>query len=350
VMDDFFWIYVIGGLPYVLFTRALQHSPRSDRRQAAFVILKIVRHLWKSHGGLLAVGVLAALGAEVALPTGAPFMVRAFFASGWPLFVWNVVSRFDGPDFDRYDKSAMLGLGVKLFYVPLMTVFFSDQFPHLVTNYEWIMGPDFHLDKVTIKNVHDVAYTIVFSVDVGLAWCGYAISSRWIKNTIFTTEPTFFGWSMALLCYPPINQTQGHYFGSPSENAFFSLPSPFAVKVFAIASILSFSVYTSATVMFGLRFSNLTHRGIVTTGPYALIRHPAYASKNFSWWCVMLPPVIWEVWTQKNATPLLGVVGMVVQSTIYYWRAITEERHLMRDEEYRRYMKKVPYRFIPGVL
>ena len=122
------------------------------------------------------------------------------------------------------------------------------------------------------------------------------------------------------------------------------------MKVFAIASILSFSVYTSATVMFGLRFSNLTHRGIVTTGPYALIRHPAYASKNFSWWCVMLPPVIWEVWTQKNATPLLGVVGMVVQSTIYYWRAITEERHLMRDEEYRRYMKKVPYRFIPGVL
>ena len=64
----------------------------------------------------------------------------------------------------------------------------------------------------------------------------------------------------------------------------------------------------------------------------------------------MLPPVIWEVWTQKNATPLLGVVGMVVMSTIYYWRAITEERHLMRDEEYRRYMKKVPYRFIPGVL
>src|SRR5262249_41755421 len=82
VMDDFFWIYVIGGLPYVLFTRALQHSPRSDRRQAAFVVLKLVRHLWTHPRGLVAVGVLAAIGAEVALPAGAPFVERAFFASG----------------------------------------------------------------------------------------------------------------------------------------------------------------------------------------------------------------------------------------------------------------------------
>jgi protein-S-isoprenylcysteine O-methyltransferase Ste14 len=64
----------------------------------------------------------------------------------------------------------------------------------------------------------------------------------------------------------------------------------------------------------------------------------------------MLPFVLWEVWTQKSATPLLQVVGMVFMTGLYYWRAITEERHLMRDEEYRRYMKKVRYRFIPGVL
>jgi protein-S-isoprenylcysteine O-methyltransferase Ste14 len=317
VMDVFWWIYVYGGLPYVFLTRALQHSPRSDRRQAAFVVMKAGRHLWAR--------VTRSRDEEEEGEARAPL-------------------------FDRYDKSAMLGLFVKLFYVPLMLVFFGDQFTHLVKNYEWLLGPDFKLANVSMKDVHNVSYTVVFSVDVGLAWCGYAVSSRWIKNTIFSAEPTFLGWSVALLCYPPINQTQGHYYGSPSENAFFSLPSPFAVKVFAIASILSFSVYTSATVMFGLRFSNLTHRGIITTGPYALIRHPAYASKNFSWWCVMLPPVVWEVWTQKNATPLLGVVGMVVMATIYYWRAITEERHLMRDEEYRRYMKKVPYRFIPGVV
>jgi protein-S-isoprenylcysteine O-methyltransferase Ste14 len=103
-------------------------------------------------------------------------------------------------------------------------------------------------------------------------------------------------------------------------------------------------------VCFGLRFSNLTHRGIISRGPYAIVRHPAYAAKNFSWWCVMLPSVLWEIWTQRSAAPLLQVVGMVLMSGIYFCRAITEERHLSRDQEYRNYMKKVPYRFIPGVL
>ncbi len=41
---------------------------------------------------------------------------------------------------------------------------------------------------------------------------------------------------------------------------------------------------------------------------------------------------------------------MLIMSGIYYARAITEERHLSRDPEYQLYMKKVPYRFIPGVL
>jgi len=34
---------------------------------------------------------------------------------------------------------------------------------------------------------------------------------------------------------------------------------------------------------------------------------------------------------------------------IYTVRALTEERHLMKDPEYRAYCKKVKYRFIPGV-
>jgi protein-S-isoprenylcysteine O-methyltransferase Ste14 len=39
-----------------------------------------------------------------------------------------------------------------------------------------------------------------------------------------------------------------------------------------------------------------------------------------------------------------------MMSAIYYWRAITEERHLSEDAEYRVYAKKVRYRFIPRVI
>jgi len=319
VMNTFFSIYLYGGMPYVLLTRALQYAPRSDRRQAAFTVIKTVRRL---------VARLRRVDQET---------LEAL------------------PALDRYDKSALLGLLVKLFFVPLMTVFFGDQFSHLVKNYEWMLGDGFKLSNVNLRDVHNVSHSVIFAIDVGLAWCGYVVSSRWIKNTLFSTEPTWEGWTVALLCYPPINRTLGVYYSAPPEDAFFAIPNPTVVAFFAILSILSFTVYTSATVMFGLRFSNLTHRGIITTGPYALVRHPAYASKNFSWWCVMLPYALYEIylgrpWATRDWSSCLPVLGMMIMSGIYYRRALTEEQHLSRDAEYRIYMKKVPYRFIPGVL
>src|SRR3546814_20885855 len=47
--------------------------------------------------------------------------------------------------------------------------------------------------------------------------------------------------------------------------------------------VLLTAIYAWATVAFGLRFSNLTHRGILTHGPYRWTRHPAYLSKNLFW-------------------------------------------------------------------
>ncbi len=319
VMDTFFMIYVYGGMPYVLVTRALQHAPRSDRRQAAFTVIKMTRRM---------------LGRLRRLDQAAMDAL---------------------PAFDRYDKSALLGLLVKIFFVPLMTVFFADQFSHLVKNYEWMMGDTWQLANVNLRDVHNVSHSVIFAIDVGLAWCGYVLSSRWIKNTIFSAEPTWEGWAVALLCYPPINRTLGSYYSAPPEDAFFAIPNHSVVTFFALLSILSFTVYTTATVMFGLRFSNLTHRGVISTGPYAYIRHPAYASKNFSWWCVMLPFALYEIyrarpWATHDWSSFLPVLGMVLMSGLYYRRAITEEQHLSRDPEYRIYMKKVPYRFIPGVL
>jgi protein-S-isoprenylcysteine O-methyltransferase Ste14 len=106
--------------------------------------------------------------------------------------------------------------------------------------------------------------------------------------------------------------------------------------------------------MFGMHFSNLTHRGIIQTGPYSVVRHPAYASKNFSWWCVMFPYAIYQSISQPSWESLgflvTNFVGLLSLSGLYYWRAITEERHLSKDPEYQDYMKRVPHRFIPGML
>jgi protein-S-isoprenylcysteine O-methyltransferase Ste14 len=89
---------------------------------------------------------------------------------------------------------------------------------------------------------------------------------------------------------------------------------------------------------FGLRFSNLTNRGIIARGPYAWIRHPAYVSKNIAWWAE----------NARSFSSLWQIIFLAAWNYIYYLRAVTEERHLLRDPDYRAYCQKAPYRFIPG--
>jgi protein-S-isoprenylcysteine O-methyltransferase Ste14 len=89
-------------------------------------------------------------------------------------------------------------------------------------------------------------------------------------------------------------------------------------------------VYALCTVSFGLRFSNLTNRGIITGGPYRFSKHPAYLSKNLSWWLVSVPFISNEGW----AAGLRNCCLLTLLNLVYYARARTEERHLSRDPAY----------------
>lgn len=92
-------------------------------------------------------------------------------------------------------------------------------------------------------------------------------------------------------------------------------------------------VYTWATVVFGPRFSNLTNRGIITSGPFRWTKHPAYISKNLSWWLIAVPFV-----SQQGAgAAALNCLALLGVNAIYWIRAKTEERHLMQDPVYQEY-------------
>ena len=98
--------------------------------------------------------------------------------------------------------------------------------------------------------------------------------------------------------------------------------------------ILTF-FYAWATFVFGLRFSNLTYRGVITNGPYRWTRHPAYVSKNLFWWFATLP---FLVTTGSPVEMIRNSFFLLVVNGIYYWRARTEEAHLLReDAKYREY-------------
>ena len=92
-----------------------------------------------------------------------------------------------------------------------------------------------------------------------------------------------------------------------------------------------------------MRFSNLTNRGIIATGPYRFVRHPAYIGKNLFWLLAALPFLPrHELWGQRTMWWVCGAI-------LYGIRAYTEERHLAQDPKYREYQEKVRWKFIPYI-
>jgi protein-S-isoprenylcysteine O-methyltransferase Ste14 len=109
---------------------------------------------------------------------------------------------------------------------------------------------------------------------------------------------------------------------------------PYALTILGAILVLLTAIYAWATVAFGIRFSNLTHRGILTHGPYAWTRHPAYVSKNLFWWLAIMP---FCATTGSLADIVRNSFILALIGGIYYWRAKTEEKHLSADPAYRAY-------------
>ncbi len=176
---------------------------------------------------------------------------------------------------------------------------------------------------------------VMFLIDVSFATIGYMLTMRPLDAHIRSAEPTMAGWTAALICYPPfVLMGSGgplDYHRDTAEWSHWLAASDIALWLLGAVLVMLTAIYAWATVAFGLRFSNLTHRGILTHGPYRWTRHPAYLSKNLFWWGSTLPFLVTSgslVDAVRNSAILAIVSG------IYYWRARTEERHLSADPDY----------------
>lgn len=187
--------------------------------------------------------------------------------------------------------------------------------------------------------------TLLFLIDVQIGTVGYLVTFRPLDAHIRSGNPLLAGWVAALMCYPPFVFTfmgsgmLGYEAGTPGKGdanwAFWLAGYPALMWLWAGLLVMLTGVYAWATFAFGLRFSNLTYRGVLTNGPYRFTRHPAYLSKNAFWWLSTLPFMVTNgslVDVIRN-TMCLGAVG-----AIYFWRARTEESHLWaEDPKYRAY-------------
>lgn len=221
---------------------------------------------------------------------------------------------------------------VKGFYCAFM-------FSALPGNWGQVIRVDWHgllADPVLFAGV---SVGVMFMIDVQIAMVGYILTMKPLDAHIRTANPLLAGWLAALICYPPFQLMEAGrplaYQQNTASWAYWLAGHSGLLWAWAWALVVLTGIYAWATVAFGLRFSNLTHRGVLTNGPYAWSRHPAYLAKNLFWWLETLPFLVTShslVEAVRN-TFFLGCV-----SAIYFWRAKTEEAHLLAvDAKYREY-------------
>jgi protein-S-isoprenylcysteine O-methyltransferase Ste14 len=215
---------------------------------------------------------------------------------------------------------------IKAFFLPLFVVYTHGQIGD-------ILRYDFSGLSFSNLRAYHFANDLVYAVDVLFATVGYVLSLRVLDSHVRSAEPSAFGWLVALECYAPFwvalfSAQYLHYEGIGFEAW---LTGHDVLRWSWAGAILALDgIYVLATITFGVRFSNLTHRGILTGGPYRFSKHPAYVAKNLSWWLITLPFIPHHGWTVavKSSLALAGV------GVVYFLRAKTEERHLSRDPTY----------------
>lgn len=232
---------------------------------------------------------------------------------------WKVIREF------------LRGWLVKAFFVPLMV-------SYLVGSVSWFGRAS--LEFPEFKKFYEFCYDLIFLVDVGFCVVGYVFTMRLFDSQIRSAEPTFLGWMVALACYSPFyDGTTSRYLKYDDHLYWGGLFEANSVPYIMWGStiLILLSTYSWATVMFGFRFSNLTYRGIITGGPYRWTKHPAYVTKNTSWWLISVPFI-------SSASPFEAFrqsLLLLLLNGIYFLRARTEEAHLSKDPDYVAYAEYI---------
>jgi protein-S-isoprenylcysteine O-methyltransferase Ste14 len=281
---------------------------------------------------------------------GAARTFIALFAELWIyfvplafLYIWITDGLMEDPEdnlyrigrialFKKTDRSGignyLLGWVIKAFFLPFMLEATWNNM-RFFAGFTW---PENIMEKMQWFHI---PYRFFLTIDLLFASIGYLMTLRLANTHIRSSDPTVHGWTVCLMCYPPFwapfNQHMFAYEDNINWMNFFA-PYPTFQIVWGCLILILIGIYAWSTLQFGIRFSNLTYRGIITNGPYRWSKHPAYLTKNLSWWLVSIPFVANSFTDALRMCILLSGINL-----IYYLRAKAEERHLSQDSDYKLY-------------
>lgn len=230
---------------------------------------------------------------------------------------------------DRVDPAQLRHLGgmwlVKGFFLPIMTVY-------LIITLGRMHG---NLDLLAAGHVGIARWLTdyVTACELAIVCVGYTLTLRALDSHIRSVNPFLGAWLVTLACYEPFNRVVSggvlHYDDGLYWYDWLK-DMPALSALWALALVGSFGMWLWATAAFGLRWSNLTHRGIITNGPYRFTKHPDYLAKSVFFWLIHMPFLSAAGPAEALRTCLLlGAINL-----IYFLRARMEEKHLSSDPDY----------------
>ncbi len=194
-----------------------------------------------------------------------------------------------------------------------------------------------------IIDTGDVWLKLIFAITTIILAFSYLTELDLFKNKIKSIDTTPLGVLSCIACYYPITILTERVFQVTSDSAL-NVDNQLLLLVLIILAILVNIGILISVIKLGTKSGNLTNRGIVTGFPYNIVRHPNYAL-YITYIIITTVPLMVANITGFEKFMMLGAT--LIWIYIYYLRAITEERHLIKDPEYQAYVEKVKYRFIP---
>jgi protein-S-isoprenylcysteine O-methyltransferase Ste14 len=134
---------------------------------------------------------------------------------------------------------------------------------------------------------------------------------------------------IALLVVPALD----HRFGWSTVPAGVVIAADLLVALgfYLIFLVYRENTFTSATIEVA------ENQTVVSTGPYAVVRHPMYASASL--YLFGMPLALGSYW---------GLLVAAAMIPFLIWRLVDEERFLSTNlPGYSEYLEKVPYRLVP---
>ena len=195
-----------------------------------------------------------------------------------------------------------------------------------------------------IDDTADMWLSLMFTVTTFVFAFSYLTEADFLKNRIKYADTTPLGILSCLMCFYPFIMITEKLIPVqmqelvPIDNLYLR------ISIYILVILANF-ISMIAILRLGTKSSNLTNRGIVTGFPYNIVRHPDYAMQILYVILTMIP--LYAAGDLNILGDIVLTIGMICWIFVYVIRAVTEERNLIKDDDYKAYCQKVKYRFIP---